>query len=420
MTRIVTITPLAAENDSRTFKQAASLARLGYESVVVEALPSRDRRDLPFELITAGGDPGGSRGHPPAASHTAGPWWRSAGGRALNAAPGSASRAARDLADELSDGITFLRAFGRRYWLETARAVPEASLYYLHGYFQFPAAYLASRRHRAPLAYDAHDFYPVIFSEDTPAGRFLRRPLLWLDRAAARRAAGFVTVSNGVADLYESAYGRRPRVIRNCHDLRLDEPAASTVRQAAGVGDDDFLVVAVGHAKPGDAFDQMVEAIERCPDDVHVAFVGNQDGRAAAVSAHPAASRLHFLPAVPPRQLSAFIESADVAAILYTEHDADYANALPNRFFFPVAAGLPVLYPPLREIRRLAESMELGVPIDPLDPNSIVAAIQGLASDPDRVAELQEKVVQARPALSWEGEEAVLADMIGGLLLRST
>ena len=34
-------------------------------------------------------------------------------------------------------------------------------------------------------------------------------------------------------------------------------------------------------------------------------------------------------------------------------------------FFQPIAAGLPVLYPELPEIRRIAEQYELGVPIDP-------------------------------------------------------
>jgi glycosyltransferase involved in cell wall biosynthesis len=423
MTRIVTITPLAAENDSRTLKHATSLARLGYDSVVVEALASKHRSNLPFQLITIESGSLPSFSSIPAVAPSEYPWWRSVGSQVLSAAPPSMARVIREPADRLTDSVHFLqdyhRGFMRPYWIETARALPEASLYYLHGYFQAPAAFLAARRHGAPLVYDARDFYPVIFDDNTPHARLVKRPLLWWDRVSARRAAAFTTVSDGVADLYESAYGRRPIVIRNCHDRRLDEPAASTVRRDAGVREEDFLVVAVGHAKPGDAFDEMVVAVEHCPE-VHVAFVGNQDGRAEAVRSRPAADRLHFLPPVSPRQLSDYIKSADVAAILYTDYDVDYANALPNRFFFPVAAGLPVLYPPLSEIKRLAESLGLGVPIDPMKPDSVAAAMRELATDPERVTALRQQVESARLELSWEGEEAVLGEMIDRVLTRRT
>ena len=48
---IVTVTPLAVENDSRVFKQAASVARFGYRSIVVEGGKSEfSGTDLPFQL----------------------------------------------------------------------------------------------------------------------------------------------------------------------------------------------------------------------------------------------------------------------------------------------------------------------------------------------------------------------------------
>ncbi|MDQ7779190.1 MAG: hypothetical protein RDV41_05720, partial [Planctomycetota bacterium] len=55
MQTIVSLTPLSVESDSRTFKQAASAARFGYRSIVVEGEPSRlPCTDLPFELRTTG------------------------------------------------------------------------------------------------------------------------------------------------------------------------------------------------------------------------------------------------------------------------------------------------------------------------------------------------------------------------------
>ena len=73
---VVTITPTAVERDSRTFKQAASVARFGYSSLVVEGQASDlGQTILPFTLrgvgiptpgfLPAGGRPercGGWRG----------------------------------------------------------------------------------------------------------------------------------------------------------------------------------------------------------------------------------------------------------------------------------------------------------------------------------------------------------------------
>jgi hypothetical protein len=54
MKRIVSLTPSRVERDSRTFKEAASMARLGYDSHVVEALPSTSIEGaLPFTLEAA-------------------------------------------------------------------------------------------------------------------------------------------------------------------------------------------------------------------------------------------------------------------------------------------------------------------------------------------------------------------------------
>jgi hypothetical protein len=55
---IVSITPLAVRSDSRTLKQASSVARLGYRSIVVEGMASKlDRSRLLFELLSVPAPP---------------------------------------------------------------------------------------------------------------------------------------------------------------------------------------------------------------------------------------------------------------------------------------------------------------------------------------------------------------------------
>src|SRR5262245_32966522 len=58
---IVSLTPMKIQTDSRTFKQAAAVARFGYRSIVIEARESRfPEGALPFELYAVTLDPAAS------------------------------------------------------------------------------------------------------------------------------------------------------------------------------------------------------------------------------------------------------------------------------------------------------------------------------------------------------------------------
>jgi glycosyltransferase involved in cell wall biosynthesis len=405
MTRVVTLTPIAVERDSRTFKQAASMSRLGYDSVVVEFMRSASRDGLVFELRTVE-DRAAAAPVPPNAS--------GAGTQPVATPPPSGRLAEtwRALRRLRSYVLEFLLRFGR----DTAQATPEADLYYLHGYLQYPAVFLHRRRRRVPFIYDAHDVYSLIAPRDTLANRLQSWFRDRVEAACVRRAAEIVTVSPGCADLIEARYGRRPVVVRNCADLRLDE-AAMDIREATGLGDDAFLLVHPGNAKPGLAFDEALTCLSQLPERVHLAFVGaGYEAYEQRARERGLASRVHFLPPVNPTHVDSLIRSADAAVLLYQGVTPSHEHMLPNGFFHAVAAGLPILYPELPDLSALAAEYDLGLPIDPADPDSVAAQVSALLGDPTRLAGYGASAERARQTLNWEHEEGVLARLIDGVL----
>jgi glycosyltransferase involved in cell wall biosynthesis len=412
MTRIVSLTPSRIDRDTRTFKEAASFARHGMESVVVEAIASEAQpRGMPFRLhrigpagdatAAAADDDGGSTAPP-------GPW-----GRVSRPARGVANRALRV---PLTAG-RYLAA-GRA----AAASLPAADVYWLHGYHQLPQAWLAARRHRAALVYDAHDFYPEVIEGGEATAierRAMRAFYLGVERSCARAASEIVTVSDGVAGLIFERTGRRPTVIRNCAELRDLPDDGPDVRTAAGVGPEDFLVVMPGNHKAGmRAVDEAVEAFAALPDAAHLAFVGS--GYAGVVERAARlglGSRVHALAPVPAEQVPTFIRSADAAAVLYVPTSRNIEHALPNGFFSAIAAGLPVLWPArLREIARLAAEHDLGLPIEPLEPTSIAAGVRALLDDAGRLRSLRANVERARAVLNWEAEERRLMGVVARVM----
>ena len=119
----------------------------------------------------------------------------------------------------------------------------------------FRRSFLLCKRYDAKFIYDAHDFYPSI-DEDEDQSRFKK---MWTDRIFRRletlcisKATAVVTVSEGVADLYQQEFGQRPIVVRNCHDSRIDAPPEFNLRDLLGLSKEHFLLVTVGQAKEGD------------------------------------------------------------------------------------------------------------------------------------------------------------------------
>jgi glycosyltransferase involved in cell wall biosynthesis len=380
LARVASLTPAPLDRDSRTLKQATTIARLGHTSIVVEAQGSaRAFDDAPFEVLTL----------------------RSVG-ESLADDAGSAPNVGRGWVDRLAGVLG--RVAGPLYFLaswtvfnvNTARRVPDADAYWLHGFEQALAVWLKRR----PYVYDAHDLYEALPFD----GRTLRlgeRATHWtrarIEALCIRRATVCVTTSDAMARAYEQRHGRPFTVIRNAQDGRLARPTERDVRADTGAAADDFLLVMVAQDKPG----TIVPA--QLPDGVRMAFVG--DGYAGDPPPGVA-----FVGSVAPEEIAAYIAGADAAALLYVPVTENSPTQLVNGLFHAVAAGLPLLLPVgMDAIRETGLEHGLGVVVDPEDPAALAAGIAELRAGLDG---FRAAVRAAAPELSWEREEQAVARVL--------
>jgi glycosyltransferase involved in cell wall biosynthesis len=407
MSTIVSITPIQVTADSRTFKIASSFARFGYRSIVIEGEMSKELpTGLLFELV------GGSDSIP--VRHGA----VSTGVKIRENDKRLKERLRKWIKRRPMLIQKILRAllgpphYFKNYVLRPIKEMPAGSLYYLHAPYQFPAVYWWSRRGAVPIIYDSHDFYPVV----SPNPYYKR-----LEALCVKKAAAVVTVSEGVARLMRQEFACQPIVVRNCEDTRLNRKPEMGLREKLGLDDDIFLIVSVGQAKSGQAVDEAFWALRDLPPSIHLAFVGkNTENYTDAVNCLGLQSRVHFVPPVSPDEVVPFINSADASIILYFAKDVNYEDSLPNKFFQAVTAELPLLYPKLPEMRRLAEQYGLGFPIDAKSPDSIRAGIERLVKERSNIGRLKENLRAASQALSWEQEEVILYKLVKGVIGGST
>jgi len=398
---VVSLTPLPLEADSRAFRIARSLADLGLRSLVIEGRPSESRFWGPELEVRSPGSPTESRGVSPR-TH-------------------SIVNALRNGRFGQLGALALYAGFrGHDWWHHThqiSRLLPPAQLYYLHSFELHRVVAPVAVRFGARIIYDAHDFYRGIepIERLRSFDRAFARPFLdQLENRLVADADAVVTVSDGVADLMESAFGRRPAVIRNCHDGRLDRAGMRDLRSTLGLSGEHRLCVVVGNWKPGMAVALAADATALLPDQFHLAFVGRgYSEHAQKLSRHPAAARMHFGYHVEPVAVVPFIRSADLGLVIYEPYSENYRCALPNGFFQTIAAGLPLVRLALPEIEATIAGSAVGIRLECLEPLILARAMFRCTED-QRTFRRNAAVLAQQ--LRWETEARRLHGLIDVVL----
>jgi len=398
---IVSLTPLPLEADSRAFRIASSLGEAGWRSIVIEGQASASQ------------------------------FWgdavevRSFGSLAIRRATTSPRRCARGgvvsmvRSGRLGSGgelALYLGFRGWEWWHHCWRprgCVPPAELYYLHSFEFHRAVAPITARTGARIIYDAHDFYRGIEPPERQFAFDRNRVRPFFDVLEARLVAAAdatVTVSDGISALMERTFGRRPIVLRNYHDERLDQAVESDLRKSLLLTPGNRLCVVVGNRKPGMAVDTAVDALAMLPARFHLAFVGRgYEADSERFRRHSAASRVHFGRHVAPNQVVPFIRTAELGLVIYEPYSANYRYALPNGFFQVIAAGLPLVRAALPEMEAAIGRHPVGAHLDRLDPPSLAAVILRCAED---TAGLRSAVAALARELRWETESLRLSRLV--------
>jgi glycosyltransferase involved in cell wall biosynthesis len=402
--RVVVVTPVPVRRDSRVLKQSLSLARAGFRSILFEGERSLPPVMLPdVEIVALGGK--GSTG-------------KQAGAGSLSFRTKLKKRITGPDASWFEAWVGFvayLFLYMQHYFFGGLRHLPPASIYYLSEFSFFPAVWVKSKWYGAAIAYDARDFY-VGIEADSNKTRFQKLVVGFgglIERRCIEEAQVFTTVGEGIATLLERQYSRRPEVIYNAHDERIDKNCERGLRQRIGLEKDTPLAVIVGHAKPGQDISGTLGALWRLPM-LHVALIGTgyREMMTSRALRAEVSARVHCIEDVAASEIVPLIRDADVALLIYYPRSDNYKNALPNGFFQSVAAGLPLLYGALPEISRICREYDFGVAVAPNDVDSLTELLTRAVHKSEWYEEQRRRSARAASSLTWQRAEAKLQRLL--------
>lgn len=287
--------------------------------------------------------------------------------------------------------------FERWYWRkpdhqEALRLVCESPCDLLHidEAIALPIGIRAAEQLRCKVVYDAHEYSPGQ-EADKLWWRVLAQPFYtYLIRHYAGRADAMTTVGANIADRYRKEFGLAPSVIMNVPEYvelpfhPVDPEHVRIVHHTTAARNRmiEQMIDVVALTDPRFSLEFML--VER-----DAAYVQEVKQRAQ----ERAPGRITFRAAVPPAQISPTINAFDVGLHLLPPVNYNWAQALPNKFFEFIMAGLALAIGPSPEMMRIVHERGVGIVADTFEPGDLAARLNAL--QPDQINEMKRRSLEA-------------------------
>jgi hypothetical protein len=309
-------------------------------------------------------------------------------------------------------------AWERWYWRkpdhrEALRLVTEdpCDLIHVDEAIALPIAIKAAAALRCKVLFDAHEYSP---GQDTDKlwWRILAQPFYtYLIRRYAPQADAMTTVAKGIAERYRREFGLDPTVIMNApHYMELPfRPAQPDhiriIHHATAVRDRHLeeMIETMGLTDARFTLDFML--LEK-----DTQYIEELKQKARAV----ASDKISFRPSVPPHQISETVNAYDIGLHLLPPVSFNSAQALPNKFFEFMMAGLALAIGPSPEMMRIVQEYELGVVASSFEPMDLAQRLNALS--PEEINAMKRHSLEAAKLFNADVEMRKLLAMYGRVL----
>ena len=221
---------------------------------------------------------------------------------------------------------------------------------------------------------DAHEFAEDEFPERI-VWRVLVHPLLRrVSRRYLPRVDGMMTVSAGLAELFEERYGCRAEVVMSADAFVDLDPSA--------LREDVVRMVHVGGHSPVRGLDTLCETVELLGEgytlDFYLIAQSGYEGFRRRWEGHP---RITFHEPVPMGEVARTVNAYDIGAFSLPPTSLNAIHVLPNKFFQFVHGRVAVAIGPSEEMARLVCEYGCGMVAEDFSAEALAAAIAPLTRE---------------------------------------
>ncbi len=232
-----------------------------------------------------------------------------------------------------------------------------------------PAAVHAKRRAVAAgrslkVLYDSHEDAAGL---EEHYGALRSRAFLDVEETFMGEVDAVMTVSPQLAQRLQDRYGLHtpPAVVLNAPPRGSAHANVPSLRSLIGIGEDVTLGVYAGGVNKNRGLDLLIEAVGRLPE-FHLALVltniseRTRDLLGSFAEQADAVDRVHFVPAVLPHEVAAYLSDGDLGFVVASNEVANHNVSLPNKLFEYLHGGLPIVTSNLAAMEEFISSHGVG------------------------------------------------------------
>jgi hypothetical protein len=227
-----------------------------------------------------------------------------------------------------------------------------------------------------------------------------RRAWIDLESLVCERSDLVVTISPGIAELYQSRHGVICEILPNYVPLDKAETNKSGLKQCP------TKFVLIGRAEPHRGLEQLVESWDFPETLATLDLIMPETPQRHRLETYSSQvqrqySGPKFVDGVRPDQMIKTLTFYDIGILPY-DYPYPYSHASPNKFGEYIAAGLAVLANDQPFVAKQVESYSIGQVFNWKKPGDFVRSVDSLA-DPGQHLDFAQKVATAfKTSLNWE------------------
>ena len=304
--------------------------------------------------------------------------------------------------------LLLLRQFERYYWRQAAivECLKRLSRIRVH-------LILANDIETLPLALklaqgakvilDAHEYAPGQVEDMWFWRLFFQKYKTYLCTAYIPKVDGMMTVSQGLAEMYERDTGVRPIVVTNAPDFEQIEPHWLDDRESP------IRLVHHGKVSPSRRTENLIRMMELLDDRFRLDLILMEAWPGYIKRLQQLArrnERIRFLPPVSMKRVSQHLNQYDIGVHFLKPVNFNFLHSLPNKLFEFVQARLAVAIGPSPEMVRIVKHFDLGVVAQDFSPEAMARCL--IALDAERINYYKSQSNRAARALSALENRATL------------
>lgn len=291
-------------------------------------------------------------------------------------------------------------AFAKQGWRE------RADVYHAHDLDTLAAAFFASTLSRTQFVYDFHELYTEQFSPGDKSWLWLGWYSL-LERLLAKRAHLRLTVCDSLGNWLKDKYHvRSVLTVRNVPTLQTPHPTILKRKTPA-----DRVILYHGLYFKNRGLEQLIKASLYLKHGRIVlrGYGYLEEDLRRLVSHHGLSDRVTFAPPVNMTDLVKNAAEADIGVGAFVPTALNTRFALPNKLFEYMMAGLAVVGTDLPEMRKIILGHQIGRVCKPDDPEDLARTLNELLEQGELLEQMKRNALTAaRTVYNWDVEQQVL------------